>query len=399
VQNVTIQQRVMTELRCAFQMCPDCNREYTNRTWQAVLQVRQRCHTTKGLRALEMAIAKADPKVRKHVIRLDSTNAGLDFYFLELRQAQQLCQFIAAQYPSRTKVTQKFVSEDVKNNTANIKHTVHCELAPLAKDDLLVVEANQGIPHSLAGRLALITHVSAGLVQCVDAVTMERTDITAELYYKYEKYIHVVPCSTIRAIVLDVESLAHHQTSGGGSVPQPSHHQQQHPSAVLHEVQLWLGAHNDEVVTATTHVGMYLTAGDTVLAYDLRNSTVSMDDDWLQHSYELPDVVVIKKTKPMHDDDETVPESAEGATDSGSIRSTALGGNNSNKKLSKKKERRQRKENRRMKELEERAVRMGFVESNNDDDDNEDGNGVLENEIADDISRLESQLEDFGDSE
>lgn len=352
IQNVTVQQRVMVELRCSFQMCQDCNREYTNRTWQAVLQVRQR-HTTKGMRALEMAIAKADAKVRKHVLRLDSTNAGLDFYFMELRHAQLFCQFIASQYPTRTKTTQKLVSTDDKNNTANVKYTLCCELASLSKDDLIIMEAKQ-IPSSLAGRLAMITHVSPGLIQCVDAITMERVDVSADTYYKYEKLIHPVKYPTIRCVVLDVE-------------PVEGACQQQHrKQRDLYEVQLLHS--NDDIVTVTTHVGVFLTAGDTVLVYDVQNSVVSIQDKWLQHAYDFPDVVIVKKTKPLEED---LPETEVPAA---------------GKKRSKKKERQQRKENRRMKELEERAARMGFVEAEED----------LSNEIEDEVARLERELHDYG---
>lgn len=354
IQSVTVQQRVMVELHCRFQMCNDCNREYTNRTWQAVLQVRQR-HTTKGMRALEMTIAKADAKVRKHVLRLDSTNAGLDFYFLELRHAQLFCQFIASQYPSRTKTTQKLVSTDDKNNTANVKYTLCCELASLSKHDLIIMETKQ-IPNSLAGRLAMVTHVSPGLIQCVDAITMERVDLSADTYYKYEKYIHPVNYPTRRCVVLDVESM-----EGG--------HQNQHRKQTdLHEVQLLDS--QDEIITVTTHVGAWLTAGDSVLVYDVHNSTVTIEEDWIQHSYEFPDVVVVKKAKPLEED---APEMEN---------TTTIG-----KKVSKKKERRQRKENRRMKELEERAARMGFVET----DDAE-----FSNDIEEEVKRLEQQLLDYG---
>jgi nonsense-mediated mRNA decay protein 3 len=447
VQNVTIQQRVLVELRCAFQMCGDCNREYTNRTWQAVLQVRQR-NTTKGLRALEMAIAAADVKVRKHVIRLDSTNAGLDFYFLELRQAQHLCQFVTAQYPCRTKVTQKFVSEDVKNNTANIKHTVSCELVPLAKDDIIILananhnQKRQHIPSPLAGRAALVTHVSAGLIQCVDAVTMEKVDLTAELYYRYEKSIHVIKVSTVRALVLDVEAVgttasapsslaaaaaarhvrrkqqppppaaaepaAESEPAEQQPPPPPPPQQEQH---VLHEVQLLYDNDDTTVVTATTHVGQYLTAGDTVLAYDLRNSTAMIVEEWLQHSYQLPDVIVIKKTKPVHGSDDgddelyaafSARDEADAVDDTATTTasSTTTFGHKNKKKLSKMKERRQRKDNRRMRELEERAARMGFIDNGdgNNDDDHEDetadDGGSFTNEIADEVTRLERELVD-----
>ena len=40
----------------------------------------------------------------------------------------------------RIKTTQKLVSTDVKSNTANVKHTVACDVVPLCRDDLLIVD-------------------------------------------------------------------------------------------------------------------------------------------------------------------------------------------------------------------------------------------------------------------
>jgi nonsense-mediated mRNA decay protein 3 len=441
VQNVTMQQRVVVELHCTFQMCPDCNREYTNRTWHAVLQVRQR-HSTKGMRSLEMALAKPNAAtVRQHVIKLDSTNAGLDFYFLHLRQAQQLAQFIATIYPCRVKTTDKLVSEDTTNNTANMKYTVACELLPLAKDDLIVL--GRTVPSPLAGRVALVTKVSANLIQCVDAVSMEHVDVTADLYYRYEKFIRVLQVATVRAIVLDV--VQQQQAGAVATAPRqqslssaPQRHrkkqqQQQQPQqqppqspSPIHEVQLWYG--DDTTVTVVTHVGQYLTAGDTVLLYDLRNSTVPIDEDWFHHAYQLPDVVVMKKTKP---DEKDQGEEYDDLVDQNGVttmapkeeqESTPSGDNNNNgsddsdddddnqnnddddnhnqkkKKVSKKKERRRRKDHRRMRDLEERAARMGFIDNVYVDDNPEEDRGgeedsfVVPDEMAKEVAELEGDL-------
>mmetsp|Transcript_11433 Transcript_11433/g.16173 ORF Transcript_11433/g.16173 Transcript_11433/m.16173 type:complete len:96 (+) Transcript_11433:277-564(+) len=42
ISNTTLQQRILITLHVKFKQCPDCNREYTNRTWQALVQIRQK---------------------------------------------------------------------------------------------------------------------------------------------------------------------------------------------------------------------------------------------------------------------------------------------------------------------------------------------------------------------
>jgi nonsense-mediated mRNA decay protein 3 len=96
VLGTTIEQRVIVEFKIVWEQCPDCNREFTNRTWHAVVQVRQKRDTPAsgnlstdgpktGLAALEMALAK-NADIRKHVIRMDTKRQGFDFYFLQLHE-------------------------------------------------------------------------------------------------------------------------------------------------------------------------------------------------------------------------------------------------------------------------------------------------------------------------
>ncbi|KAI2497440.1 60S ribosomal export protein [Fragilaria crotonensis] len=48
VYNVRIQQRCVVEFVIQWKQCPTCNREYTNRQWQALVQLRQRRATSNG---------------------------------------------------------------------------------------------------------------------------------------------------------------------------------------------------------------------------------------------------------------------------------------------------------------------------------------------------------------
>ena len=85
-----------------------------------------------------MALAR-NAQIRKHVLKIDSTRNGFDFYFLNLPEAQSFASYLAKVAPMRIKTTKKLVSTDVKSNTANLKHTVTCDLVPLCRDDLIIV--------------------------------------------------------------------------------------------------------------------------------------------------------------------------------------------------------------------------------------------------------------------
>lgn len=105
---VPIQQRLPVEFVVRFKQCPDCKREYTNRTWQALVQVRQKRldGPKKGLVILETALAKKED-VRKHVLNMQTMRNGFDFYFLQAMHAQQFASYISKVAPMKIKTTQK----------------------------------------------------------------------------------------------------------------------------------------------------------------------------------------------------------------------------------------------------------------------------------------------------
>jgi nonsense-mediated mRNA decay protein 3 len=214
---VPIQQRLPVEFVVRFKQCPDCKREYTNRTWQALVQVRQKRldGPKKGLVILETALAK-NSDVRKHVLNMQTMRNGFDFYFLQAMHAQQFASYISKVAPMKIKTTQKMVSEDVKNNTANIKHTTVCDLVPLCREDLVICDKRAGKDGcgagKLTGRMCIVNKVSSA-VHLVDAapsrnsITDAFADLHPERYWKGEKHYRVIFSSErlIRFVVLDVE--------------------------------------------------------------------------------------------------------------------------------------------------------------------------------------------------
>lgn len=70
---------ISVELKIKFyNQCPDCNREYTNRTWHAVVQLGQKRNNDaprKGLAVLEMALAR-NSTIRKNILRIDTSKQG-----------------------------------------------------------------------------------------------------------------------------------------------------------------------------------------------------------------------------------------------------------------------------------------------------------------------------------
>ena len=447
IENVPVQQRVQVELKNQWKQCPDCNREFTNRTWHALVQVRQaapnysgsgsssnhtsnhhgkqqqqqgntkgssQTSTKRGLAALEMALAQ-HTTIRKHVLKIDTTKNGFDFYFLNLAQAQAFASYLQRCNPMRSvKSSSKLVSTDVKNNTANLRHTLTCELVPLCRDDLVLIKKQAvGGAQKLAGRLVLVDKVSSVLTLLDASPTASYTskkttstssnkgladyqmELSAENYYRNEKNVRWLQSSErlVRFVVLDVESLEKQQQPsgrpGGGATAQPDdtfetiHEDNEHtgggtPSAptlyqgpqsgvskyALAEVvvvrESELGVVNDhEPLTVVTHLGHLLQAGDVVLGYDLERTVGGdweLDQRSLHHHFVLPDVVLVKKAPTPKGN------SKKNQHDNDDVDESETAG--TKKSISKKREkRRRRKEGKKMRALEESAARMGFLDA------------------------------------
>ena len=435
IENVPVQQRVQVELKTQWKQCPECNREFTNRTWHAIVQVRQKqmqpssnsigntsgntgssgkpsksLARHRGLAALEMALAK-QATIRKHVLKIDATKNGFDFYFLNLAQAQAFASYIQKCNPLRIKTSHKLVSTDVKNNTANVRHTLTCELVPLCRDDLVLIkkQATGGV-QKLAGRLILVNKVSSvlTLMDAAPSTTATMNDcqmeLSAENYYKNEKHIRWLQSSDrlTRFVVLDVELLhkEHHQDNNNinnNAIVDTPPMLYQGPSSgiakyALAEVVVARESEfgvNDTTFVAVTHLGHLLQAGDVVLGYDLERTVGGdweLDSRTLHNHFHVPDVVLVKKvttpsaTTKQNGELQSQQEDEDGGGGGGGSRSSGKRSTTTKKR----EKRRRRKEGRKMRELGESAARMGFVEDTGNsgmplDDDEEEYDDVSGN--------------------
>ena len=378
VSNVRIQQRCVVEFVIQWKQCPNCNREYTNRQWQALVQLRQRRDNhnnsgggssiddansgRRGLAVLEMALAR-NATIRKHVLSVDTCKQGFDFYFLGLSEAHQFSNYLARVAPLKIKTTKKLVSTDVKSNTANMKYTVACDMVPLCRDDLVLV--HKSAKGKLAGRLVLVTKMSS-VVHLVDASPRrDRTkssefigEVAPETYYKggADKMYKVLASSRrlVRFIVLDTEPLC------GWDTARESSEIYQGPQSgidkyALADVQVARESdfgENDETLHCVTHLGNLLQVGDVVLGYDLTTAVMSGGVEWsmehkcLNASFTMPDVVLVKKIQGT-EKEEAGPEKVLGRAKSG---------------RAKKREKRNKRDEKKTRELEDAAGRMGFLD-------------------------------------
>jgi len=418
MENVQMQQRVMVEFQIKWKQCPDCNREYTNRTWHALVQLRQKREQgapRKGLAALEMALRR-NKDIRKHVLQIDSCRHGLDFYFLNIAQAQAFASFLARLAPMRIKTTQKLVSSDNHSNTANMKHTLSADMVPLCRDDLILVGKDSR--SHLAGRIGLVLKVTSN-IQIADASPkrtshMDSMDISAETYYKAggEKCFPIIQTAErmIRWVVLDVE-LCDPDDSNDQLYEGPTSGVEKYAMAnVLVARESDMGS-NDSTYSCVTHLGHLIQPGDIVLGYDLESTSATLStstslgvvdlEDVVHSNVVLPDVVLVKKVAGGNSDgteaEDNIHKKGGGEEDEEPVRE-------GKKRVSKRKLRRRKKQDRRQRELEESAARMGFMDDMGmpgDNDDEEPASNdfavhlAQDPELAAELEAVEKELETY----
>lgn len=397
VSSVLIQQRCIVEFIIQWRQCPDCNREYTNRQWQALVQLRQRRDDDaprKGLAVLEMALAR-NAVIRKQVLSVDTCKQGFDFYFLSLSDAQQFSSYLARVAPLKIKTTKKLVSTDVKSNTANMKYTVACDMVPLCRDDLVLV--HKLAKGNVTGRLALVTKMSS-VVHFVDAsprrdsaaMAESMGELAPETYYKSggEKMYKVLSSSRrlVKFIVLDIELLG---DTSRETDAQSGSDRDKYALADVEVVRELDFGENDETLRCTTHLGNLLQVGDVVLGYDLTSAVMSGAMEWsmehkcLNSNFIMPDVVLVKKVQGSEKED-IGPEKVIGRAKSG---------------RAKKREKRNRRDEKKMRELEEAAGRMGFLEQTEVNHELFEEELTNDPELAEELLAAERELEKMEQAE
>lgn len=166
-----LQQAFIVEYIVMNQQCSECERFEAKDTWNAVVQVRQKTDHKKTFFFLEQLILKHN--AHSFVTKLKEMPDGLDFFFSTKQYARKFTEFLSTVVPVREKTSEKLVSTDIRNNTANYKHTYFVEIVPICRDDFVC------LPPSLVKKLGGIDPLY--------------------LCYKVTNSIHLINISTLKS--------------------------------------------------------------------------------------------------------------------------------------------------------------------------------------------------------
>lgn len=117
-------------------------------------------------------------------ISIKEVHDGLDFQFSNKSHASRLAEFIQSQVPSKMKQSKQLISHDMKNNTFNYKYTVSIDIAPICKDDLVLLPKSLSRELGGIGPLVLVYKIST-FVHIVDVITMQTYEVDQVTYWKH----------------------------------------------------------------------------------------------------------------------------------------------------------------------------------------------------------------------
>ncbi|KAG5499540.1 hypothetical protein JIQ42_05013 [Leishmania sp. Namibia] len=182
--NIVIQQSCVVEYVVTWQQCTMCQKVATGQPqWDACVQLRQKVSHKKTFLYLEQLILKK--RLHENFIRIEGQPDGLDFFFAHKSHAMNFLEFLNKTAPVTRRDAVQLVSHDSKNNTAVQHFTFALDIAPLCREDLILIPYKDYYLKSLGGMgpLVLVHKVFSSIV-FMDPRTLRAGEITGALYWK-----------------------------------------------------------------------------------------------------------------------------------------------------------------------------------------------------------------------
>ena len=273
--------------------CDDCKQTYTPHTWQAQVQVRQRVPHKRTFLFLEQLILKHN--AHEKAINIRQMHEGLDFQYKLQSHANRIISFVCNNFVARHKHSRTLVSHDEQSGDSKYKYTNILELAPICKDDLVILEPKLQKALGGIGPLILVYKVTTS-VHIVDVHTMRTHEIDTTNYWKYMFKALCTMDRLTKFIVLNVEEVDFDVNTSRAAARNKFRMVR---LEVARESEFGV---NDRTFIVNTHLGNFINFNDTVWGYDLAQLNMQELDDYeidpKKNKHQLPDVVIVRKAFP-----------------------------------------------------------------------------------------------------
>lgn len=276
--NTIVQQTFEVEYVVIAMQCADCAKSYTTNTWRATVQIRQKVPHKRTFLYLEQLILRHNAHV--DTVSIQESKDGLDFFYSQKNHAVKMLDFLSAVVPIKSKKSEELISIDTQSGNSSYKFSFSVEIAPICRDDLVVLPKKLANSLGNISRLVLCSKISNSM-QLLDTNTLQKADLTASIYWRAPFSSLLNATQLTEFIVLDVEPT--------GDV---------RGKFVLADVTVSrasdLGV-NDNSFYVRSHLGGILHPGDSCLGYYLTNTNFNNDLWDTLDTDNTPEVILVKK--------------------------------------------------------------------------------------------------------
>jgi len=275
---VILQEQFVIEFVVVNTQCADCARSYTVHTWRAAVQLRQKVPHKRTFLYIEQLMLKHG--AHADTVSIQESRDGIDFFFMQPNHAIKLVDFLSHVAPIRSQRSEQLISQDTHSGTHQYKFTYSVEIAPISREDLVVLPAPLAAKMGNISRVVLCTRITSSL-QFLDVNTLQTADLPGGIYWR-EPFPSLATSQEMQQfIVLDSEPLGPMRGRW-----------------VLSDVTIARASDMNQSYIVRSHLGAFLRPGDTVLGYYFVDSNLNSDLwDSLSPGTQ-PDIVLVKKVYP-----------------------------------------------------------------------------------------------------
>lgn len=185
VMNTVLQQILLIEFHIVNLQCDACKKTYTPHLWQSQVQIRQKVDHKRTFLFLEQIIIKHNAAEKVINIKQEDFGQGLNFHFNHRSHAQRFVNFVDDNLLCKEMHTKQLISHDEQNGTYNYKYTFYVELAPVCRDDLVILPKALSKKFGGIGPMVLVTKITQA-VHIVDIKTMQTHTIDKATFWQHQ---------------------------------------------------------------------------------------------------------------------------------------------------------------------------------------------------------------------
>jgi len=279
--SVILQEVFIVEYVVHSNFCDDCHKREAEKTWNTVVQVRQRVPHKRTFFWLEQIILKH--RSHETTTFIEEFPDGLNFYYSHKNHAKKFLDFLGNFTLIRWKTAKQLVTSDLKSNVYTYNYTFSVEIAPICREDLVCLPQRLMLQLGDCPPILLANKVNS-VLSFIDPFSLFHYEVDANFWHNPFNSL-LDRGDLVEFYVIDIDLLG----------PRYGKYALAEATVIL---ETDFGVRERYFITRT-HLGNVLNPGDTVAGYDFSSTNFNDKDvDHLKGKTIPSEIVLVRKTYP-----------------------------------------------------------------------------------------------------